>query len=151
MHGSINVKYYWLIVSTSEGHRQPKIYKKKKKKLKMLVYIVRKRQFYGIPFTFISSIYNYYQPLDALSVVSCVEILLFEYCDCISKNFVVDCQPLKTLKLLKLIFSNIQYNVFKDMLYSCVRRSTCIVCFLNGLYTQRDVLYQDFIYVEGSQ
>jgi len=41
-------------------------------KLKMLVHIVQKRQFYGIPFTFISSLYNYYQPLDVLSVVSCV-------------------------------------------------------------------------------
>jgi hypothetical protein len=43
----------------------------------MLLHLVQKRQFYGILFTFIRSIYNYYQPLDVLSEVSCVEIL---YC-----------------------------------------------------------------------
>jgi hypothetical protein len=53
-----------------------------KKKLKMLVHIVQKPQFYGIPFTFISSLYNYYQLLDILFVVSCVEILYCEYFGC---------------------------------------------------------------------
>jgi hypothetical protein len=38
-------------------------------------HIVQKLQFYGIPFRFISSLYNYYQPLDVLSVVSFAEIL----------------------------------------------------------------------------
>jgi hypothetical protein len=75
--------YYWLLLSASKGHNQASIYKK----LKMLVHIVQKRQFYGIPFTFISSLYNYYQPLDVLSVVSCVEILYCEYYGCISKIF----------------------------------------------------------------
>jgi len=41
----------------------------------MLVHIVQKCQFYGIPFTFIISLYNYYWLLDVLSVVSCVVIL----------------------------------------------------------------------------
>ena len=36
--------------------------------------------------------YNYYQPLDVLSVVSCGEILYCEYCGCISKIF-LDWQP----------------------------------------------------------
>jgi hypothetical protein len=40
------------------------------------VNILHKRQFYGTPFTFISRLYNYYQPLDVLSVVSCVEICI---------------------------------------------------------------------------
>jgi hypothetical protein len=44
----------------------------------MLVHKVQKRQFNGIPFTFISSVYSYYQPSDVLSVVNCVEVL---YCD----------------------------------------------------------------------
>ena len=60
--------YYWLLVSSSKGHHQANVYKI----LKMLVHIVQKRQFCGIPFTFISSLYNYYQPLDVLSVVSYV-------------------------------------------------------------------------------
>jgi hypothetical protein len=51
----------------------------------MLVHTVQKRQFYGIPFTFISSRYNYYQPLDLLSVVSCVEIL---YCTIVYNSIV---------------------------------------------------------------
>jgi len=42
----------------------------------MLVHRIEKRQFYGIPFTFISNFYNYYQPLDVLLVVSCVEIFI---------------------------------------------------------------------------
>ena len=41
----------------------------------MLVYIVHKYQFYGIPLTFINNIYNYYQMLDVLFVVRCAEIL----------------------------------------------------------------------------
>jgi hypothetical protein len=41
----------------------------------MLVHVVQKLQCYGIPFTFINSLYNYYQLLDVLSVVRCVEIL----------------------------------------------------------------------------
>ena len=53
----------------------------------MLVRVVKKRQFDGIPFTFVSSLYNYCQPLYVLSVVSCVEILYCEYCACISKSF----------------------------------------------------------------
>jgi len=40
----------------------------------MLVHIVQERQYYGNPFTFIRSVYTYYQPLDVLSVVSCIEI-----------------------------------------------------------------------------
>jgi hypothetical protein len=45
----------------------------------MLLHTVQKSQFCGIQFTSISSLYNYYQPLDVLSVVSCVEILYCEY------------------------------------------------------------------------
>lgn len=41
----------------------------------MQVRVAQKRQFYEISFTFISSRCNYYQLLDVLSVVSCVEIL----------------------------------------------------------------------------
>jgi hypothetical protein len=55
--------YYWLLVSASKGYHQADIYKK----LKMLVHIVQKCQFYGIPFTLIRSLYTYYQPLDVLS------------------------------------------------------------------------------------
>ena len=54
---------------------------------KKLKNVFKKHQYYGIPFTFISSLYNYYQLLDVLSVVSCVEILCCEYCGCISKIF----------------------------------------------------------------
>ena len=35
--------------------------------LKMLVHLVQKLQFNGIPFTVINSIYNYYEPLNVLS------------------------------------------------------------------------------------
>jgi len=38
-------------------------------------------------------LYNYYYPLDVLSLVSCVEILRHEYYGCISKIFLVDWQP----------------------------------------------------------
>jgi hypothetical protein len=48
----------------------------------LLVHKVQKRQFNGIPFTFISSVYNYYRPLDVLSVVNCVEILYYDYMLC---------------------------------------------------------------------
>jgi hypothetical protein len=41
--------FYWLVVSASEVHAQANIYKK----LKMLLHIVQKRKFYGIPFTLI--------------------------------------------------------------------------------------------------
>jgi len=43
--------------------------------LKMLVHIVQKVNFYGIPFTFINSLYNDCQLSHVLSVVSCAEIL----------------------------------------------------------------------------
>jgi hypothetical protein len=53
--------YYWLQVSASNGHHQANTYKKK---LKMLVHIVKKRQFCGIPLTFTSGlIKDYYQLL----------------------------------------------------------------------------------------
>ena len=42
----------------------------------MLVHIVLNRQFFGIPFTFISSLYNYYHPLDVLTAVTCVEFCI---------------------------------------------------------------------------
>jgi hypothetical protein len=45
------------------------------KNLKMTVHIVKKSQFYEIPFTFVNSFHNYYQLLDVLFVVSCDEIL----------------------------------------------------------------------------
>jgi len=38
-------------------------------------HIVQKRRFYWIPRAFISSLYNYYQLLNVLSVLSCAEIL----------------------------------------------------------------------------
>ena len=38
-------------------------------------HVLQKRQFYGSQFTFISSLYNYYQLLDVLSIVSCAEIM----------------------------------------------------------------------------
>jgi len=60
--------------------------------IKILVHIVQKLPFYGIPCTFINSLYNYYQLLGVLSIVSCDEILLFEYCEYISRNFLVDWQ-----------------------------------------------------------
>jgi hypothetical protein len=41
--------YYWLLVLASKDHTQAIICKK----LKMLLHIVQKRKFYGIPFTFI--------------------------------------------------------------------------------------------------
>jgi len=50
----------------------------------MLVNIVQRRQFYGIPFTLISGLYNYYQLSDVLSVVRFVVNTM----DVISKNFI---------------------------------------------------------------
>jgi len=41
----------------------------------MPVHAVQKLQFCGIPFTFINSLYNYYELLDVLTVLSCAEIL----------------------------------------------------------------------------
>ena len=41
----------------------------------MPVHILHKYQFYGIQFTFINSLYNYYQLLDVSFVVNCAEIL----------------------------------------------------------------------------
>ena len=38
----------------------------------------------------VNSLYDYYQPVDVLSAVSCVEILRYEYYGCISKIFLVD-------------------------------------------------------------
>jgi hypothetical protein len=55
--------YYWLQVSASKGHLQGKIYKK----LGNAGANSTKSKFYGIPFTFISSLYKYYQ--DRKSVV----------------------------------------------------------------------------------
>ena len=37
--------------------------------------MVHKYQFYGIQFTFINSLYNYYELLDVFFVVSCAEIM----------------------------------------------------------------------------
>ena len=54
------ILYYWLLILGSEVEHQANIYKTRK----MLVHIVQNRQFYGILFTYISSLYNYYQPLD---------------------------------------------------------------------------------------
>jgi hypothetical protein len=51
----------------------------------MVVHKTKTSISYGIPFTFISSLYNYYQSLNVLSVVSCVGILYREYYECISK------------------------------------------------------------------
>jgi len=61
--------YYWLLVSASKGHHQANIDKKLKN---AGAYSAKTLIFYGIPFTFISSLYNYYQPLNVLSVVSFV-------------------------------------------------------------------------------
>ena len=40
----------------------------------MPVHIVKKHQYYGIPFTFISSLYNHYQPLRLLINEKILEI-----------------------------------------------------------------------------
>jgi hypothetical protein len=90
--------YFIIIVllATSFGLKRPSSGQYLQKKLKMLVNIVKKSQFYGIPFTFIRSLYNYYQPLDVLSVVSCVDILYCEYYGCISKI----CSSIDNLKIL---------------------------------------------------
>jgi len=68
---------------------------------------------YGITFTFINSLYNYYQLLRVLlSVVSCAEILCCEYCECISKIFPF-IGNLKLLKIIKII------NSFKILSIMC--------------------------------
>jgi hypothetical protein len=76
---------YWLLVSASKVHHQANIYKKK---LKMLVHLVQKRQVCGIQFTFVCGLYIYYQSLDVLSVVSNDEILYCEYYGWTSKIFI---------------------------------------------------------------
>ena len=74
---------------------------------------MQKCQFYVIPFTFISSLYNHYQLLDVPSAVSCAEILWCEYYERFSKFFSL-IGNLKILELLKLlVISNIRYNVFR--------------------------------------
>jgi len=74
------------------------------------VHILQKRQFHGILFIFIKSLYNYYQFLDVPSVVSCDEILWCENYECISNIFSL-IGNIKILKLFELsIVSNIQYE-----------------------------------------
>ena len=46
--------YYWLLVSAPKGHHQANIYKKPK----IAGAYSTKHKFYGIPFTFLSSLYN---------------------------------------------------------------------------------------------
>jgi hypothetical protein len=79
--------------------------------LKMLVRIVQKRQFYGIPFTFINILYNYDQLLDVLSVVSCAEILWCEYYECISKTFSL----IGNLKILKLLIKAVPLQAWTGL------------------------------------
>jgi len=55
----------WLLVSAPMDRHRASI----SKKLKVVVHMVQKHQFYGIPFTFINKLYNYYQLLDVLYVV----------------------------------------------------------------------------------
>ena len=69
--------YYWLLVSVSVDHHQASIYKN----FKNATAYIHKYQFCGFSFTFINSLCNYYQLLDVLFVVSCVEILL-SFCFC---------------------------------------------------------------------
>ena len=57
----------------------------------MLVHKVHKYQFYGIPFTFINSLYKY-QLLDVLLVVNCAEILYMSTMN-VLPYFFVDWQP----------------------------------------------------------
>ena len=66
--------YYWLLVSVSNGPSSGQ-YIQKKLKNAGAYSIVHKYQFYGITFTLINGLYNYYQLLDVLFVVSCAEIL----------------------------------------------------------------------------
>ena len=80
----------------------------------MLVHIVQKHQFYGIPFTFISNLYNYYQTLDVLSAVSYGEILYCVYYGRISKFF----HWLTTLK--SKIINN--FKIFHMMCIRCVMK-----------------------------
>jgi hypothetical protein len=78
------------------------------------VHIVQKHQFYGIPFTFINNLYNYYQPLNVLSAVSCGEILYCVYYGRISKFF----HWLTTSK--SEIINN--FEIFHMMCVSCVTK-----------------------------
>jgi hypothetical protein len=65
--------HYWVQVLSSK--RQHQVQYLQQKKLKNADTCITKSPFYEIPFTFISSLYNYYQLLDVLSVLSYVEIL----------------------------------------------------------------------------
>jgi hypothetical protein len=66
----------------------------------MLVHMVQKCQFYGIPFTVINSLCNCYHLLDVLSIVRCAEILLCQYCESVYKFFFSLIGNLKIRKLL---------------------------------------------------
>jgi len=57
----------------------------------MLVHIVQKLQFDWVPFTFIKSLHIYYQPLDVLSVESCVwDFYIVSTMDVLQKFFFID-------------------------------------------------------------
>ena len=71
------------------------------KNLKMLVHKVYKYQFYGIPFTFINSLYKYHL-LDVLLVVSCAEILYMSTMNVLPYFFSL-IGNLEVLKLSKLV------------------------------------------------
>jgi hypothetical protein len=68
----------FLLLATSSGLKRPSssqyLQKLKNAGAQYIVHSIT-RQFYGIPFTFIISLYNYYQRLFVLSVVIFVEIL----------------------------------------------------------------------------
>jgi hypothetical protein len=49
---------YWLLVSASKDHHQANIYRKKNPK--MLLHVVQKHLFYGIPCTTITSLWMSY-------------------------------------------------------------------------------------------
>ena len=63
----------------------------------MLVHIVHEYQFYGTPFIFINSLYNY-QLLDVLFAVSCAEILYMS-----TKNVLPYFLLIGNLEILKLV------------------------------------------------
>jgi len=52
LYNDLLLFHYWLLVSASKGQHQTNIYKK----LKMLVHIVQKGRYYGIPVTIITSL-----------------------------------------------------------------------------------------------
>jgi len=62
------------LLNTCYGLKRPSSGQNVQNRLKMQVHTVQKRQYYGIPFTLIISLYNYYQLLDVLFTVICVEI-----------------------------------------------------------------------------